>query len=298
MDFVRTPDSQFNNLPDYNFEPHYTTVTADNGTELRIHHIEAGPRDGPLVVLMHGNPSWSFLHRHMVTALAAAGCRAVALDLVGLGRSDKPTNRDDYTLDSHVDWITQWFTRNNIENATLFCQDWGGVIGLIVAAENPERFSGIVAANTGLPEGEGGSEFLLGWIAMMREATTFPWDMIRQGMMNEWSEDVFQGYLAPFPEDKYMMGIIAFPALIAAEPDNPGVPRCKAAWQKLELFDKPVLALFGDSDPISAGEDEKIKTRIPGAKGQPHQTIAGAGHFIQEDYSDQLVPPLLSFIGV
>ena len=298
MEILRTPDSRFENLPGFDFAPHYTTITADDGTDIRIHHVEAGPQDGPLIVMIHGNPTWCYLHRHMVKALAAAGARAVAVDLVGLGRSDKPAQKDDYTLASHVDWVTQWFRKNELTDVTLFCQDWGGHIGLIVVAENPDWFSGVIAANTGLPEGTGGSDFLQGWIKMMQEATTFPWDMIKAGMMDDLDEEVFQAYLAPFPSDAYMSGIIQFPTLICEFPDNPGVPQCKAAWEKLESFDKPVLTLFGDSDPISAGFDKVIQQRIPGAKAQDHQVIAGAGHFIQENYSDQLVPHIIDFMGI
>lgn len=247
--------------------------------------------------MIHGNPTWSFLHRHMVTSLAAAGCRAVAVDLVGLGRSDKPAQKEDYTLARHVDWITRWFEANRFEEVTLYCQDWGGHIGLIVAAEHPEWFRGLVPSNTGLPEGRDQSEFLAGWIAMMQGATSFPWEVLT-GTMGEISDEVYRAYLAPFPDERYMAGILQFPLLIADPSDNPGVPQCRAAWEKLERFDKPVLTLFGDSDPVSAGMDRVIQARIPGARGQDHQVIEGGGHFIQEHYSDQLVPHILRFVGV
>ena len=296
MEILRTPDSHFEGLPDFNFEPHYTNIQASDGTEIRIHHIEEGPEDGPVIVMIHGNPTWSFLHRHMVKALGQSGCRAVAVDLVGLGRSDKPASRDDYNLANHVDWMTKWFSAAGFTDATVFMQDWGGTIGLIVAAENPDWFKGIIAANTGLPEGEGNNDFLATWVNMMEEATEFPWDMFKAGMMADLSEEIFQGYLAPFPDSSYMSGILKFPSLICVFPDNPGVPQCKAAWQILESYEKPVLTLYGDSDPVSAGMDKLIQERIPGATGQNHQVIAGAGHFIQEKYSDQLVPHITNFI--
>lgn len=298
MDILRTPDSRFERLPDFDFKPHYTTIHSDDGTAIRIHHIEAGPRDGPLIVLMHGNPTWSFIHRHMMKGLAAAGCRAVAVDLVGLGRSDKPALKSDYTLDRHVDWMTQWFRNNDLSDVTLFCQDWGGHIGLIVVAENPGWFNRIIAANTGLPEGRGASEFLLGWIAMMEDAERFPWDFFKGGMTGGLSEDAFRAYLAPFPDDSFMAGIVKFPSLICEAPDNPGVPRCTAAWERLEAFEKPVLTLFGDSDPVTAGGEKILQQRIPGAAGQAHQLIAGAGHFIQEEAGEQLVPHILRFMGI
>ena len=298
MDILRTPDTQFENLADYDFAPHYTSVVSDDGTHLRMHHIAEGPESGPLVVLIHGNPTWSYLHRHMVKALAAAGCRAMAVDLVGCGRSDKPGAKDDYTLARHVDWVTQWFKNNNLANVNLFCQDWGGHIGLIVAAENPDWFSGIIAANTGLPEGQGESEFMKMWVGMMQEATTFPWEMLQTGAGTAMTEDAIAAYKAPFPSDAYMMGIIKFPILIAVQPDNPGVPQCKAAWKVLEKWDKPFLTLFGSADPVTQGGEKHLQARIPGTKGQDHQIFDGAGHFIQEERGLDLVPHILKFVGL
>lgn len=299
MDVLRTPDEQFENLADFDFAPHYTTVTSDDGTEIRIHHIEDGPADGPVIVLIHGNPTWSYLHRHMVKALAKAGVRAIAVDLVGCGRSDKPAAKADYTLARHVSWITQWFEQNELtKNITLFCQDWGGHIGLIVAAENESWFDGIVAANTGLPEGKGESEFMKMWVGMMREATTFPFEMLATGAGTPMAAGALTAYKAPFPEDKYMMGIIQFPVLIAVQPDNPGVPQCKAAWETLEQWNKPFLTLFGSADPVTQGGEKGLQNRIPGTKGQDHHIFEGAGHFIQEEIGLDLVPHILKFMGL
>lgn len=299
MDVLRTPDEQFENLVDFDFAPHYTTVSCDDGTQLRMHHIEEGPQDGPVIVLIHGNPTWSYLHRSMVPALAQAGCRAIAVDLVGCGRSDKPASKDDYTLARHVDWVAQWFKANDLtHDVTLFCQDWGGHIGLIVAAENPDWFGRIVAANTGLPEGNGESDFMKMWVGMMKEATTFPFEMLQNAGGPGMPETSVTAYKAPFPEDKYMMGIIKFPILIAVQPDNPGAPQCKAAWEQLEQWDKPFLTLFGTDDPVSKGGEKQMQRRIPGAAGHDHKTFEGAGHFIQEEIGLDLVPHIVKFMGL
>lgn len=299
MDVLQTPDEQFKNLADFDFAPHYTTVRSDDGTAIQLHHIEAGPKDGPVIVLIHGNPTWSYLHRHMVPLLAEAGCRTIAVDLVGCGRSDKPAAKSDYALAGHVNWITQWFEQNSLtEDVTLFCQDWGGHIGLIVAAENPNWFSGLIAANTGLPEGKGESDFMKMWVGMMREATTFPFEMLQTGAGTPMVDTSITAYKAPFPEDKYMMGIIQFPVLIAVQPDNPGVPQCKTAWAELEKWQKPFLTLFGSADPVTQGGEKEMIRRIPGAKGQSHQIFEGAGHFIQEERGPELVPHILKFMGL
>lgn len=297
MEIVRTPDTCFEELADFQFIPQYTEVTSDDGTPLRIHHIEEGPSDGKTIVLIHGNPTWSYLHRHMVKHLAASGFRAIALDLVGTGRSDKPADKDDYTLARHVDWVSQWFAKNELRNVALFCQDWGGHIGLIIVGEHPDWFSAVIAANTGLPEGKNQSEFLKNWRLMMGDAQSFPWDLIRGSFMQGLSESEFSAYLAPFPEERHQAGIVQFPRLIADNADNPGVPQCRAAWAALEKFDKPVLTLFGDSDPISAGMDKEIQQRIPGAAGQPHHVFVGGTHFIQEEFGGELVEHMVEFLS-
>jgi haloalkane dehalogenase len=297
MKILRTPDECFANLDGYDFEPHYTTVDAGDGTALRIHHVEVGPREAEPILLMHGNPSWSYLYRRLIPGLAASGRRVIAVDLVGCGRSDKPAERGDYTLARHYDWMTQWLEAMDLKNITLFCQDWGGTIGLYLVSIAPGRFDRVVAANTGLPLGEGAGKFMTMWTEMMREATSFPWDMFRMGVSSGLSEAAMKAYLAPFPEPAYQAGILQFPALIAVQVDNPGAPINRAAWERLASFDKPFLTLWGAKDPAARGADLRLQAHIPGAKGQPHFTFAEANHFIQEDVPDELVEHTLRFLG-
>lgn len=296
MKIYRTPDARFENLEGYRFAPHYFEIKDDDGTPIRIHYVDEGPRTAAPIVLMHGNPTWTYLHRKMIPKLAAAGHRVISVDLVGCGRSDKPAEKADYTLARHYDWMGKWLTGMNLDRVTLYCQDWGGTIGLGLVSRYPERFDRVVASNTGVPEGQGESEFMKMWVGMMRNATTFPLEMVAQGMTHKLTPGEFEAYRAPFPSDEAMAGIISFPLLIAVQPDNPGVPLNKIVWQGLEKFDKPFLTLFGELDPVAKGADVAMQKRIPGAAGQPHQMIANASHFIQEDAPDELVAHVLGFV--
>jgi haloalkane dehalogenase len=298
MDILRTPDERFQNLPGYAFAPHYLDVGDEDGTALRIHYVDEGPRDAKPILLMHGNPTWSYLHRKMIPGLAAAGHRVISVDLVGCGRSDKPARKSDYTLARHYNWMGKWLTGMDLHDVTLYCQDWGGTIGLAMVARYPERFARVVAANTGLPTGDGESDFMKMWVGMMRDATTFPLAMLLpQGMTYKIPPEELAAYIAPFPSDDYMAGIIQFPLLIAVQPDNPGVPLNKVAWQTLEKFEKPFLTLFGELDPVAKGADVAMQKRIPGAKGQPHHRFPTANHFIQEDVPNELVEHILCFMA-
>jgi len=296
MEILRTPDERFEGLPDFSFEPHYTTITDEDGTDIRIHHIEQGPADGPVVVMMHGNPTWSYIHRHMVPVVAKAGFRVLAPDLVGCGRSDKPAQKSDYTLARHVDWMTKWFKANNLQDITLFCQDWGGMIALTVLAENPDMFARVLAANTGLAVGSGESDFMKMWVGMMQEATTFPWEMLTMSLPETMSDAERAAYTnAPFPTDEYMAGILQFPVLIPAQVDNPGAPQTRAAWDYLKTCDKPFLTIFGKNDPANFAWQEVAVKNIPGTKGQPHRVLDDAGHFVQENASALLSDQIVQF---
>lgn len=298
MDILRTPDERFAALEGYAFAPCYQEVRAEDGTPIRIHYVDQGPRDAPPILLMHGNPSWSYIHRKMIGPLAAAGHRVIAVDLVGNGRSDKPAAKSDYTLARHYDWMDQWLTALDLRRITLYCQDWGGTIGLALVSRQPARFDRVVASNTGVPEGRGENAFMKMWVSTMRDATHFPLrQMLPQGMLHKLTPGEMDAYLAPFPTDAYMAGIIAFPLLIAVQPDNPGVPLNKKVWEGLERFDKPFLTLFGARDPVAKGVDREMQRRIPGASGQPHQVFPDAHHFIQEDVPQLLVDHILRFIG-
>jgi haloalkane dehalogenase len=297
MKVLRTPDDRFADLPDFNYAPHYTTVRDEDGTEIRIHHIDEGPRDAEPILLMHGNPTWAFLYRKMIPGLLKSGKRVIAVDLVGCGRSDKPAAKSDYTLARHYDWMSKWLLAMNLKDITLFCQDWGGTIGIYLVSLHPERFARVVAANTGLPLGEGESEFMKMWVGMMKAATEFPWHMLHAGMTTKLTEAEDAAYRAPFPTSEYEAGIIQFPLLIAVQKDNPGAPLNREAWKRLASFDKPFLTLFGELDPVARGWEKRAQEYFKGAKGLDHRIIDGAGHFIQEDAADELVKHVNHFIA-
>jgi len=298
MKILRTPDERFENRPGFPWAPHYMTVRDEDGTDIRIHFVDEGPRDAAPVLLMHGNPSWAYLYRHMIPGLLATGRRVIAVDLVGCGRSDKPAAKSDYSLARHYDWMGQWLTQMDLSDITLFCQDWGGTIGLYLVAQQPDRFARVITANTGLPLGEGESEFMKMWVGMMREATDFPWPMLEAGMQRKLTEAELAAYRAPFPSSDYEAGIIQFPVLIAVQTDNPGAPLNRDAWARLATFDKPFLTLFGDLDPVAKGWDRRAQAHIPGAAGQNHQNIPDANHFIQEDAPEELLSHIIPFLAV
>lgn len=292
MKILRTPDARFDALPNYAFAPHYTDVA--DGT-LRIHRIEAG--SGDPVLLLHGEPSWSFLYRKFVPALAAKGHRAIAPDLIGFGRSDKPSEQDDYTYERHVAWMSEWLTKNDLRGITLFCQDWGGLIGLRLVAAFPDRFARVVVANTGLPIGTGLTPAFEAWRNFSQTVPMLPVGNILQGgTVRELSVAEVAAYDAPYPDETYKAGARRFPALVPVTPEHGSVAENKAAWTVLEKFDKPFLCAFSDSDPVTKGGERVFLERVPGTKEQKHRTIAGGGHFLQEDKPDELIALLDGFI--
>jgi len=290
MQVLRTPDSRFENLPDWTFSPHYfDIVDADTGQQLRMAYVDEGPRDGRPVLLLHGEPSWSYLYRHMIPALVAAGHRVLAPDLIGFGRSDKPADRADYTYERHVAWLSQWFTGLGLEDVTLFCQDWGGLLGLRLVAAFPERFAGVVVANTGLPIGTGFSEGFTQWLAFSQSTPDLPiGQIVDMGTARALRADEVAAYDAPFPDASYKAGACQFPTLVPITPEHGSVEENKAAWGVLTGFDKPFVTAFSDADPITARGDRVFQKLVPGAQGQPHVTLSGA-HFLQEDCPDDIV---------
>lgn len=297
MRVLRTPDERFANLPDFPYAPTYTDIADADGTPLRIAHVEAGPADAGPVLLMHGEPSWSFLYRKIIAKLAAAGHRAVAPDLIGFGRSDKPAERADYTYERHVAWMSAWLVKRDLKNITLFCQDWGGLIGLRLVAAFPERFARVVVANTGMPTGQTPGPGFAAWLKFSQEVPTFPTGFILQGAVARTLSDAEKAaYDAPFPDETYKEGARQFPVLVPITPEHPSVAENKAAWAVLETFEKPFLTAFSDSDPVTAGGERIFQERVPGAKGQPHRTIIGAKHFLQEDAPDEIADILHAFI--
>ncbi len=297
MDVLRTPDLRFDDLDGYAFAPHYRTVTADDATPLRIHYLDEGPRDAAPILLMHGEPSWSYLYRKFVGPLVAAGHRVVAPDLVGFGRSDKPAARTDYTYERHVDWMSQWLTGIDLRDITLFCQDWGGLIGLRLVAAFPNRFARLVIANTGLPVGTGFSAGFDAWLKFSQAVPQFPvGSIVNGGTERTLTPSEIAAYDAPFPDETYKEGARQFPTLVPITPDHASVAENKAAWEVLARFDKPVLTCFSDKDAVTAGGEKAIIARIPGAAGQPHTIIKDAGHFLQEDAPDELATLIDRFV--
>jgi len=294
MDLLRTPDDRFANLPGYAYEPHYVDLDG-----VRVHYVDEGPRSAAPVLLLHGEPSWSFLYRKMIPGLVDAGHRVVAPDLVGFGRSDKPAQREDYTYARHVAWMAGVLAALDLQDTTLFCQDWGGLLGLRLVAEHPERFARVVAANTGLPTGdEKVSEAFLAWQAFSQKTEVLPVGRIIQtGCARSVTPEVVAAYEAPFPEERYKAGARQFPLLVPTRPDDPASEANRAAWRSLERFDKPFLTAFSDSDPVTKGADRPMLKRIPGAAGQPHVTIERAGHFLQEDTGEELGRLVAGFIA-
>jgi haloalkane dehalogenase len=297
---LRTPDERFAALPDYDFAPRYTQVPDGEGGSLRVHHIDEGPADGPVVLCMHGEPSWCFLYRKMVPVLVNAGLRVVAPDLVGFGRSDKPAAVEDYTYQRHVDWMTSWLRTLGAAEITLVCQDWGGLIGLRLVAGNPDRFARVVVANTGLPTGDldPGDAFKQ-WLEFSQTVPELPVSgIIDGGTTSNLDDSVRAAYDAPFPDESYKAGARVFPTLVPISPDDPAAAPNRAAWGVLSKWDKPFLTAFSDLDPISHGGDALFQQKIPGCKGQAHTTIEGGGHFLQEDRGEELAKVVADFVAL
>ena len=249
---------------------------------------------------MHGEPSWSYLYRKMIPVLTAAGLQIVAPDLVGFGRSDKPTERSDYTFARHVEWMRELlFDRLDLRDVTLVGQDWGGLIGLRLVGEHPDRFARVVAANTFLPTGDTDpGEAFFAWQRFSQEVEVFPTGgIVRGGCAKPLAPGVEAAYDAPFPDESYKAGARQFPMLVPSRPDDPAHDANVAAWVGLAAFDRPFLCAFSDGDPITKGADRNLKEKIPGAKGQPHTTIVGGGHFLQEDCGEELAQVVVSFVA-
>ncbi|MDU8928556.1 haloalkane dehalogenase [Alisedimentitalea sp. MJ-SS2] len=299
MEYLRTPDEHFDNLPDFDFAPNYVDVDDTLGGRLRVAYVDEGPRDAAPVLMMHGEPSWSYLYRHMIPIFTAGGHRAVAPDLIGFGRSDKPTERSDYTYQRHVDWMAGWLEQVDLQGITLVCQDWGGLIGLRLLAQMPDRFARVVVANTALPTGDQPmSDAFLAWREYSQTVPDFnAGRIVYGGTSQKISEAEVAAYNAPFPDDRYKAGARQFPALVPATPDDPASDANRAAWQVLQQLDIPVLTVFGADDKVMAGVDKVFHKLMPGAAGQAHQVLPDAGHFLQEDVGAELAQATLDFMA-
>jgi haloalkane dehalogenase len=300
MKSLRTPDERFADLPDYPFAPNYVEIDDRDGGTLRVHYLDEGPADGPVVLAMHGEPSWSYLYRKMIPLLVAGGARVIAPDLVGFGKSDKPSEKADYTYARHVAWMQAAIIDHlDITDATFFGQDWGGLVGLRLVADNPDRFARVVVGNTGLPTGDGApSKAFMDWQKFSQESPVFPIGQILNGAtLTELTDAEIAAYDAPFPDETYKEGARIFPSLVPTSPDDPAVPANRAAWEVFTQWDKPFICCFSDSDPVTAGGDKPFLKLVPGAQGQPHTTVTDAHHFFQEDAADQLAQILIDAIA-
>jgi len=330
METLRTPDERFENLPGYPFAPHYSVVEDGEGGTLRVHHLDEGPADGELILCLHGQPTWSYLYRKMIPVFTAAGFRVIAPDLVGFGRSDKPSETADYTYARHVQWMSDWLTGLDLDRINLFCQDWGGLIGLRLVAKHPERFARVVAANTALPDGAGipadaapamhalydslpivtagelGARFadrngppgFLFWRKYCAESPEFSVGDVMEtvGRRAGITPELRAAYEAPFPDERYVAGARKFPSLVPVFPDDPELPANREAWEALAAFDRPFLTSFSDEDPVTAGQHETFQKRVAGAKGVDRVTIRGAGHFLQEEQGETVAKTMIEFI--
>jgi haloalkane dehalogenase len=302
---LRTPEARFADLPGFGFTPRYVSVTDARFGALRMAAIDEGPRAAPVALLLHGEPTWSYLYRRMIPRITQAGFRAVAPDFVGFGRSDKLAQRGDYSYAGFVSWLRQFLKALDLRRVTLVCQDWGGPIGLSALAAEPERFAAVLAANTilpnceppprGVPQWPGA--LIAGWVATAAAASDLPVSGIVAGVCRTVpGPEVLRGYDAPFPDASYKSGVLAFPGLIPIREDMPGIGENRGVWSVLEKFERPFVTAFSDSDPTTAPWATVFRQRIPGAAGEVHPVIANAGHFLQEEQGEALADVLVALM--
>ncbi|TGD90061.1 alpha/beta fold hydrolase [Mycolicibacterium sp. CH28] len=299
MQTLRTPDDRFAELPDFPYQPHYCELDDDEGGRLRVAWVEDGPAHADPVLMLHGEPTWSYLYRTMIPIVAGAGHRVICPDLVGFGRSDKPSRQEDHTYARHVEWMRALvFDVLDLHRVTLVCQDWGGLIGLRLAAEHPDRFARIVVANTGLPTGDFNMPEI--WWQFREAIQNAPnvdvGRFVESGCQRPMSADVRRAYDAPFPADSFCAGPRAMPGLVPTAPDDPAAEANRRAWTVLSASQTPILVAFSDGDPITGGM-APIFQQMPGAAGIDHPTVHGAGHFIQEDAGPELAGHIVRFLG-
>ena len=299
MDVLRTPDERFATLPGFDRPTSYADVPDGDGGTLRMAYVDAGPPDGPVALLLHGEPSWSFLYRHVIDVLVARGVRAVAPDLVGFGRSDKPARGEDHTYARHVEWVRALaFDVLDLRDVTLVGQDWGGLIGLRLVAEHPDRFVKVVAANTGLPSGDHPMpEVWWRFRAAVEKAEHLDIGrLVQSGCVRAMTDEVRAAYDAPFPDEAYLAGPRAMPLLVPTAPDDPATEANRAAWRTLADLDLPFLVAFSDGDPITADMAPVLRRSMRGARGLEHPVVIGAGHFLQEDAGERLGELVAGFV--
>ena len=296
---LRTPEARFDVVKDFPYAPRYV-VSEVHSAPVRIHYVDVGPRDArDTILLMHGEPSWSYLYRFMIPTLVEAGFRCVAPDLVGFGRSDKPSKKTDYSYERQVNWISDFVVKTGLQNVTLFAQDWGGLVGLRVAARYPERFLRICIGNTGIPTGGRAPFFFTLWASIISQELQ-SWRTVFHYMNpsgREWKEHELLAYEAPFPSEEYKVASRVYPQLVPATDAHDSVEENKGAWKRIfSKWKRPLLTLFSDLDPVSKNGEKIWQAECPGAKGQKHVILKGAGHFIQEDCPEEVCKHLIGFV--
>lgn len=299
MSVIRTPESCFSHLPDYPFAPHYADVGGTATPGLRMHYVDEGPRDAPVVLMLHGEPTWSYLYRHMIPPVVAAGYRVIAPDLIGFGKSDKLTDIAAYSYQLHMDWLTALVLQLDLRGITVVGQDWGSLLGLRLAAEQESRCAAIVIGNGMLPTGD--QPVPTAFKVWKNFALYSPWfpigRIVASGCRRQLSEAERDAYDAPFPTREHKAGARAFPRLVPVSPDNPATPANRRAWTVLEQWRKPFVTAFSSGDPITRGGDRYLQKRIPGAQGMPHVTLRG-GHFLQEDSPREFAMAILDALAL
>ena len=293
MKILRTPDECFDNLEDYPFEPNYIDLE-HHGQTLRMHYLDENSESKEVVLLMHGEPTWSYLYRKIIPILVSNGKRVIAPDLIGFGKSDKPTAREDYSYANHIKWVETLIKKLDLKNITFFAQDWGGLIGLRLLAKYPDLYDGLVVSNSGLPIGSGATEGFMQWLEFSQSVEDFDCGkIVNQGSLKQLSKAEIAAYNAPFPDDSYKAGPRVFPTLVPITKEHPQVQENIEAWEVLRHFDKPTITLFGEHDMAFIGGEKFFIEKIPGAKDMHHRII-DAGHFSQENQPELIAKTILS----
>ena len=294
MKILKTPENNFDFLKDYDFLPNYKNVSSDSSYELQMHYLDENSSSDQVILLLHGEPTWSYLYRKFIPPLVKQGKRVIAPDLVGFGKSDKFQDQSAYSYANHLEWLRSLINSLNLEDIVMFAQDWGGLLGLRLVAENPSLFKGMVLSNTGLPTGKGMTDGFKQWLDYSQNVEDFDvGKIVNQGSMQALSNHEIAGYNAPFPSDKYKAAARAFPRFVPVTEEHAQVSENINAWRQLKKFTKPTLTMFGKNDPVFIGTESALIKKIPGANGMPHQII-DAGHFSQENQAEILVNGILS----
>lgn len=296
IEAIRTPESSFENLNGYPFTAHYINVAGD----LRMHYLDENPTGNKVAVLIHGEPTWSYSFRYMIPVLVEAGYRVIVPDLIGFGKSDKPVHPEDHTFSRHVNWMqTLLFDSLRLDQVNFFLQDMGGLIGLRLVSDFPDRVHSVVAVNTALPTGDQiPGEAFLRWQETLQNMNPFPVGTVVQwGCETKLPEEVIEGYNAPYPDESYKTAPRSLTRIVPVSSGDPEAVSLREAWGELKHFNKPFLVLYGESSHITLGWFNTFQEKIPGARNQPHELIPGGGHFLEEDSKEYLALKMISFIA-